>query len=314
MARYLDLPGGCAPPSTWRYVHPVPSLRVGRNPAVGGGEGPYTVFIYTYTCRAVSTWRWDISPGGGSQSTLLPPALALLARTSLSPIGAPRWGLTPAPGDLRSIPPAVTNWPTANWPTPRLAPSLMTAPGNAPRAMAHRELASFPGHHCPRPSSRSSAPALAPSPPISPGQLAHPRTPSIPSIPHRAPPPLAVGAGSRPPITHAHACLLWPSLRRPRSARGLRGWGGRLQRFPSSSVAVELRPSAARPRDAPTRRPAHRLSHGLSGPRRPPLVRATAPVSGDDSQGEGFRTTCGPPGLEHPSRLANWQAHCLPSV
>ena len=188
MARYLDLPGGCAPPSTWRYVHPVPSLRVGRNPAVGGGEGPYTVFIYTYTCRAVSTWRWDISPGGGSQSTLLPPALALLARTSLSPIGAPRWGLTPAPGDLRSIPPAVTTWPTANWPTPRLAPSLMTAPGNAPRAMPPRELASFPGHHCPRPSSRSSAPALAPSPPISPGQLAHPRTPSIPSIPHRAPP------------------------------------------------------------------------------------------------------------------------------
>lgn len=141
-----------------------------------------------------------------------------------------------------------------------------------------------------------------------------PSHPLDPLDPPSRPPPLAVGAGSRPPITHAHACLLWPSLRRPRSARGLRGWGGRLQRFPSSSVAVELRPSAARPRDAPTRRPAHRLSHGLSGPRRPPLVRATAPVSGDDSQGEGFRTTCGPPGLEHPSQLANWQAHCLPSV
>lgn len=124
MARYLDLPGGCAPPSTWRYIHPAPSRRVGRNPAVGGGEGPYTVFIYTYTCRAVSTWRWDISPGGGS-----PPFCRRPSRyspgLSLSPIGAPRWGSTPAA--RRTGPP-----PTGQ--RPRLAPSLMTAPGNAPRA------------------------------------------------------------------------------------------------------------------------------------------------------------------------------------
>ena len=66
---------------------------------------------------------------------------------------------------------------------------------------------------------------------------------------------------------------------------------------------------AARPRDAPTRRPAHRLAHRLSGPRRPPLVRANAPGSKDDSQGDAFRTKCGPPGLEHPSQVANWQTH-----
>lgn len=248
---------------------------------------------------------------GRRQSTLLPPALALLARTlPLSHRGAPV-GVDPGRAE---------NWPTANWPTPPACSLPDDRPRKRSARMAHRELASVPGHHCPRPFAAPPlvrplprSPPVLPSPPANWPTLAPPRSPRS---------PIAVGAGSRPPWptaprahAHAHACLLWPSsLRRPRGDRGLRGWGGRLQRFPSSSVAVELRPPPRGPVTLPQRRPAHRASHRLSGPRRPPLVRANAPVSGDDSQGEGFRTKCGPPGLEHPSQLANWQAHCLPSV
>ena len=167
------------------------------------------------------------------QSTLLPPALAPLARTSLCPVVAPRWGLTPAPGDHSGPPPtgqypglpplhgdrprerSARPWPTANW-RERVSPATVA------RARA-------------RPQSSQSPSANWPTP----------RTPSIPSI--RA--PLAVGPGSRPPWptapgahAHAHACPPWPSLRRPWSPRGVRGCGGRVQRSPSSSVAVELRP------------------------------------------------------------------------
>lgn len=139
--------------------------------------------------------------------------------------------------------------------TPRPPPAC-SLPDDRPRQrsapMAHRELASVPGHHCPRTcaaprsSSHSSAPALAPQPSISLGQLAHPRTPSI--SPRSA---LAVGARRRPATfrAHAHACPLWPSLRRrPGPPRGVRGWVGRGQRFPpSSGVAVEPRPPPRSP-------------------------------------------------------------------
>jgi hypothetical protein len=232
-------------------------------------------FIYIYTRR----YRWSHVDTGYScpETAVHPPAAVPLPRR-----GAP-FGVDPGPGG----PPGVS-WPTANWPIPRLAPSMMTAPGNAPRAppMAYRELASFRGHRCPR---TCAAPLLVrprSTPirdPISLGQLAHPRTPSIPP----RSPLLADDPGSRPPWPTAPAPTPTPARSGlpyggPGPPRGVRGCGGRVQRSPSSSAAVELRP-------------AHRLSHRLSGPRRPPLVRANAPVSGDASRGEGFAPDVGRP-------------------
>ena len=109
---------------------------------------------------------------------------------------------------------------------------------------------------------------------------------------------------------HAHACPLWPSLRRPWSPRGVRGCGGRVQRSPSSSVAVELRPP---PRGPVTLPHAGRLiaslidSPALVGP---PSCAQTLPCPEMIPGGKGLCTECGPPGLEHPSQVANWQAHC----
>lgn len=187
---------------------------------------------------------------------------------------------------------------------------MVTAPGNAPRAhgLPRTGESEFPRPPLP-------APAPDPNPPNLPRPTGPPLAP--PRSPRSAPPsPSAPGAalpGPRPPPPRPRL----PAL--AFSTAALVPPGRARMRWPRATVPVQQRrrratAPAAWPRDAPTRRPAHRLSHGLSGPRRPPLVRATAPVSGDDSQGEGFRTTCGPPGLEHPSQLANWQAHCLPSV
>ena len=210
------------------------------------------------------------------QSTLLPPALAPLARTSLCPVVAPRWGLTPAPGDHSGPPPtgqypglpplhgdrprerSARPWPTANW-RERVSPATVA------RARA-------------RPQSSQSPSANWPTP----------RTPSIPSI--RA--PLAVGPGSRPPWPTA------PAPTPPPARSGLLYGGPGPPGACADAVAACNGPRvqqrrrratapAAWPRDAPTRRPAHRLSHRLSGPRRAPLVRANAPVSGDDSRGKG---------------------------
>lgn len=179
------------------------------------------------------------------QSTLLPPALAPLARMSLCPVVAPRWGLTPVPGG----PPPGTILAHRQLVNTPACPLHGDRPRErSARPMAYRELASFPGHRCPRtgaaplPPSRSPAPALDPNPPNLPRPTGPPSHPLDPLDP-----PLAVGPGEPPslahgPRAHAHACPLWPSLRRPWSPRGVRGCGGRVQRSPSSSVAVELRP------------------------------------------------------------------------
>ena len=184
------------------------------------------------------------------------------------------------------------------------------------RPMAYRELASFPGHRCPRtgaaplPPSRSPAPALDPNPPNLPRPTGPPSHPLDPLDP-----PLAVGPGGPPARAHGprappHACPLWPSLRRPWSPRGVRGCGGRVQRSPSSSVAVELRPP---PRGPVTLPHAGRLIASLidsPAPVGPPSCAQTLPCPEMISRGEGLCTECGPPGLEHPSQVANWQAHC----
>ena len=189
---------------------------------------------------------------------------SIAARTQSASPFSPAAGPRATPAGVPP-PPRVFSRPRqlANAPRP---PPPCSLPDDRPRQrsapMTHRELASVPGHHCPRTraaprssslllapprsSSHSSAPALAPQPSISLGQLAHPRTPSI--SPRSA---LAVGARRRPatPRAHAHACPLWPSLRRrPGPPRGVRGWGGRGQRFPpSSGVAVEPRPPPRSP-------------------------------------------------------------------
>ena len=194
-------------------------------------------------------------------------------------------------------------------------------PPTTPRAHGPPRTGQFPRPPWPAPPrlspARSAAPALALDPPISLGQLAHPRTPSIPSIPSIPPrTPLAVGAGSRPPGPTATTPTPTPTPTPARAGHRHGGPGRPRQGWLRATVpahrrrrATTLRPPAARPRDAPTRRPAHRLAHRLSGPRRPPLVRANAPGSKDDSQGDAFCTKCGPPGLEHPSQVANWQTH-----
>ena len=179
------------------------SSPVRRGPAVDGGDGASIdlsihtyihtyIHIYIYTRRY---WWMHLDTryiARRQQSTLLPPALAPLARTSLCPVVAPRWGLTPVPGDHSGPPPtgqypglpplhgdrprerSARPWPTANW-RERVSPATVA------RARA-------------RPQSSQSPSANWPTP----------RTPSIPSIPSiRA--PLAVGPGSRPPWPTAPA-------------------------------------------------------------------------------------------------------------
>jgi hypothetical protein len=165
------------------------------------------------------------------ETAVHPPAAVPLPRR-----GAP-FGVDPGPGG----PPGVS-WPTANWPIPRLAPSMMTAPGNAPRAPPNGlpRTGEFPRPplpaHLRRSPSRS--PALDPNPgshlPRPTGPPAHPLDP--PSIPPprrrpREPPSLAHG-----PRAHAHACPLWPSLRRPWSPPGRAR-----MRWPRATVPVQQR-------------------------------------------------------------------------
>ena len=256
---------------------------------------------------------------GGRQSTLRPPALALLARTSLFPIVAPRGGgprprslahrqlgnapacPLPKDGTPGLVPPASPGFP-------RLAPWLMTAPDNAPRAWP---TANWPVSPAPMARAPSPVPPLVRPLPRSPpiphlprptGPSSHPLDPLdpplVPPAPTPTPTPARAGplhGGPGPPVP----------LGRPR-----KGW---LRAVVPAQRRRRATTPAARPRDAPTRRPAHRLSHRLSGPRRPPLVRANAPVSNDGSRGGGFRAKGGPPDLEHPSHVANWptDAHAL---
>ena len=218
------------------------SSPVRRGPAVDGGDGASIdlsihtyihtyIHIYIYTRRY---WWMHLDTryiARRQQSTLLPPALAPLARTSLCPVVAPRWGLTPVPGD-HSGPP-----PTGQY--PGLPPSMVTAPGNAPRAhgLPRTGESEFPRPPLP-------APALDPNPPNLPRPTGPPLAP--PRSPRSAPPsPSAPGAalpGPRPPpprprlpaLAFSTAALVPPGRARMRWPRAT---------VPaSSSVAVELRP------------------------------------------------------------------------
>ena len=226
---------------------------------------------------------------GGRQSTLRPPALALLARTSLFPIVAPRGG-GPRPrslahrqlGNAPACPLPKDGTPGLGPPAspgfPRLAPWLMTAPDNAPRAWP---TANWPVSPAPM--------ARAPSP-VPPLVRPLPRSPPIPHLPR------PTGPSSHPLDPPSHPPRPRPRLRLPAQAistaapvpLGRPRKGGLRAMVPAQRGRRATTP-AARPRDAPTRRPAHRLSHRLSGPRRPPLVRANAPVSKDDSRGRVSR-------------------------
>ena len=121
-------PGECAAPHPSRYIHPVPSPRVGRYPAVDGGEGAY---IYIRICSRACTWRWDISPRGRRPPSCRRPS-RYPPRASLFPIVAPRSGVTPVPRDPSpSMPPAARTGPrpTGQHPgCPGLAPCLTTVP------------------------------------------------------------------------------------------------------------------------------------------------------------------------------------------
>lgn len=231
---------------------------------------------------------------------LLPPALALLPRASLPPSilpAAPTGQRPPAP----PMPKHASRLGLMLGLTPRPPPAC-SLPDDRPRQrsapMAHRELASVPGHHCPRTcaaprsSSHSSAPALAPPAlhlPRPTGPPSHPLDlPSIRPRRRRPAPPRDL------PRPRPRLPALAFSTAAPRSSPGRARMG-----WPRATVPPVQRrrrratTPAAQPRDAPTRRPAHRLSHGLSGPRRPPLARANAPVSEDDPRGEGFAPNVG---------------------
>ena len=191
---------------------------------------------------------------------------------------------------------------------------------NRPRApMAHRQLAS------PRPPSPTLPPSLLspissgrrrarPQSPIFLRQLASPRALSIRSprpIPSH---PLAVArpAPAQPPYREGGSpdCPPWPTAPAPTPAPTPTPApcepASRTKR-PRAMVAGQRRraasTSAARLGHTPTHRPARRLSHRLSGPHRPSVVRANAPVSELDSQGDVFA-----PNVGHPLRSTHLTA------
>ena len=102
-------PGECAAPHPSRYIHPVPSPRVGRCPAVDGGEG-------AYICREDAV----PPPAAGPRAT--PLGVPLPHR------GAPFGGDSGPQGPLPEYAPGRAYWSTANWPTPRLPPCLGLLP------------------------------------------------------------------------------------------------------------------------------------------------------------------------------------------
>ena len=228
------------------YIHPVPCAGV-RQRTVVTVHLSICLDIHThiYISRYTRRYWWLHMDAGciarRRQSTLLPPALAPLARTSLCPVVAPRWGLTPAPGD-HSGPP-----PTGQY--PGLPPSMVTAPGNAPRAhgLPRTGESEFPRPPLP-------APAPDPNPPNLPRPtgppLAPPRSPRSP--PRRRPGGAAL-PGPRPPRPRPRL----PAL--AFSTAALVPPGRARMRWPRATVPVQQRrrratAPAARPRDAPTRR------------------------------------------------------------
>ena len=263
------------------YIHPVPCAGV-RQWTVVTVHLSICLYIHTYIHTYIYIYTQVLVDAPGheiycSETAVHPPAAGPRATrpdVPLSRRGAPL-GVDAGPGG--------PFWPTANWSIPRLAPSMVTAPGNAPRAhgLPRTGESEFPRPPLP-------APALDPNPPNLPRPTGPPLAP--PRSPRSAPPsPSAPGAalpGPRPPPPRPRL----PAL--AFSTAALVPPGRARMRWPRATVPVQQRrrratAPAAWPRDAPTRRPAHRLSHRLSGPRRAPLVRANAPVSGDDSRGKG---------------------------
>src|SRR5699024_1963680 len=178
---------------------------------------------------------------------------------------------------------------------------------------ADRELASVvPGHHhlrrSPSPSpSRFVCPPPARAPPILPCPSAN--WPTL--APPRSPSPSAPGAallGPRSPRPRPRLPALAFSTAGPGPPPGRPRMGGRVQRFPSSGVAVEPPPP---PRGPVTLPHAGRLiasaidSPALVGP---PSCAQTLPCP-KTIPGGGLRTECGPPALEHPSQVANWPTY-----
>lgn len=181
------------------YILPVPCAGV-RQWTVVTVHLSISLYIHTYIYIYIYTQVLVDAPGHEiycSETAVHPPAAGPRVTrpdVPLSRRGAPL-GVDAGPG------------PTANWSIPRLAPSMVTAPGNAPRApwptanwrvspaTVARAPAPLPSPLLVRPPPRST-PIL----PISLGQLAHPRTPSIPSIP-----PSPSARGSRPPWPTAPA-------------------------------------------------------------------------------------------------------------
>ena len=228
---------------------------------------------------------------------------SIAARTQSASPFSPAAGPRATPAGVPP-PPRVFSRPRqlANAPRP---PPPCSLPDDRPRQrsapMAHRELASVPGHHCPRTRAapRSSS-LLLPfvRPRARPPALHLPRPTGPPSHPLDLPsirPRRRRPAPPRdPPRPRPRLPALAFSTAAPRSSPGRARMG-----WPRATVPPVQRrrrratTPAAQPRDAPTRRPAHRLSHRLSGPRRPPLARANAPVSEDDPPGEGFAPDVG---------------------
>jgi len=189
------------------------------------------VYIHIYIPTRMYWWCVHTDTGyiARRQQSTHPPAAGPRATppgVSLSDRGAP-FGVDPP-----SILPGRADWPAANWPIPRLAPSVMTAPGNAPRARqwptANWRVLSPATITCAAPPPPLPLASFVRPPRARPQSSHLPRPTGPPSHPldpprrrRREPPSLAHG-----PRAHAHACPPWPSLRRaPVPPRGVRGWG-----------------------------------------------------------------------------------------
>ena len=200
------------------------SSPVRRGPAVDGGDGAsidLSIHTYIHTYIYIYTQVLVDAPGHEiycSETAVHPPAAGPRATrpdVPLSRRGAPL-GVDAGPGG--------PFWPTANWSIPRLAPLH----GDRPRERSARPWPTANWRERVSPATVARARARPQSSQSPSANWPTPRTPSIPSIrPHAHGPRL-------PALASSTAALVPPG--------SVRGCGGRVQRSPSSSVAVELRP------------------------------------------------------------------------
>ena len=194
------------------YIHPVPCAGV-RQWTVVTVHLSICLYIHTYIYIYIYTQVLVDAPGHEiycSETAVHPPAAGPRATrpdVPLSRRGAPL-GVDAGPGG--------PFWPTANWSIPRLAPSMVTAPGNAPRAhgLPRTGESEFPRPPLPAPAHRRRSP-----PPFS---FARPRArPQSSQSPSANWPTLAPPRSPRSaPTPTGHACPPWPPLRRPWSPPG----------------------------------------------------------------------------------------------